>query len=261
MLSLYYSTIYRGLFTHIPSAGVFAILQGCHLASDWITYAYRSSEMYWHAYNRFREFLKSCCCGPKCARLLDVIMRPPGIDTEDAAQEDLRKYVALELGLRYAAMLYSTIGIVICISCQAYVSSVWGIPKQYAVPVKTDELVTFNIFLGIGLISETLNVFIIQYIFFQPYGISIFVRFNQLMNNRYFFAFTAGIATLFLIDQVFDSELVCQKWGVLPPDEPIQPWDGQIYAHAGEDKRWYWLGRNAGGVDARTDYNVTCQLA
>merc|ERR1711968_167462 len=102
MLSLYYATLYRGLFTRTPSFWVFAVLQVLHCSFEWIMYGFRSSRMYWDLYNAFREFLNKQG-GPKCGRSLDAVMRPPGIDTPEASHMDLKRYVALEMGMRFAS--------------------------------------------------------------------------------------------------------------------------------------------------------------
>lgn len=263
MCSLYYNTMYRGLFTKIPDVYIFVVMQLLHCGWDWLAYGFRSTTTYWNSYNNLRDWL-TANLGPWWARALDAIFRPPGIDTPAARQSDHRNYLALELGLRFAGAMYSGIGFILVLGCQAYGTEMLGFSSnvnQYAIPVHKDRLGKIFIYFGVAVVMEIINVNIVERLCFWRHGISIFVRSEHLFKNRHFFYFTAGISFLLMINIVYETQFVCETTGVLPNPlpSPLQHWGGDVYQHAGVNTRWYWLGSASGEPPSVT--NVTCVLA
>ena len=187
-------------------------------------------------------------------------MRPPGIDTPDARHEELRQYVALELGLRFAAAIYSTIAVGVIVCLQAYGSAVWKLTYQYVISMEESQVVPFLMYLAVVMVMDIINTLLIEYCYYRHHGVGVFQRYDLLFTNKLFVIFTGAIATLLIMDLIFDSQLICVAMGPIPAGSNFQKWEERIYVHPGVRTRWYWPGSDL-DPGALLQSNLTCVLA
>ena len=185
MCSLFYFSFYRLLFEAVRAIWQFAALQVIHLASEWFTYGFMASRIWF-------DFAD---CAPSWIRNI-IIMR-------GASNREWACYVTNAFGVRIAAFSYPSIAF---IAFKIFVVRGWN-SDQYgnsgrATDADLAKLVSF-ILCSAGL--ELLNAWLMNVFFFIPNKLNLLVFMSSLFDHgrRYEFAGFVVVLTNNLLCNIF----------------------------------------------------------
>eukprot|EP01038_Epipyxis_sp_PR26KG_P015105 gene15105-20323_t len=150
----FYFTFYRVLFESVTTWSEFLTFQIMHLSAEWLLYPLRASVEFYTLMKRISERTDSL-------RWIGLWMNSTGL-----SHKDWMSFVSLDFGIRLVVLLSSAVGIILLLLSIQYIPWVSNSLKEDPIGL---EKTIYYIALAVAL--ELINVFAMNYLFFQRNGI------------------------------------------------------------------------------------------
>eukprot|EP00658_Telonema_sp_P-2_P026255 TRINITY_DN20592_c0_g1_i2.p1 TRINITY_DN20592_c0_g1~~TRINITY_DN20592_c0_g1_i2.p1 ORF type:complete len:456 (-),score=103.67 TRINITY_DN20592_c0_g1_i2:101-1468(-) len=196
LTTLLYYTFYRTLFDRVVYVWMFAVLQGLHICFEWLVFPFKASATFWAWYTRIQAGLEPDSI---LKEIMHAVVMAPGVRTH----RDLECVVTMEVALRMICSLFSAVGFLVVVLLTHkgpdYLQS-----QFKEMDKNSDSLGTFVGFTASAMVTEILNVLIMELFFFRPRKLSVLLTASdKLFGQRRYPLNIAGVSATLLINIVY----------------------------------------------------------